>query len=122
MLRRLLTQADNKLPKLEKEESAESLPKNIKDMISLIRARYKGDYVRAPLKTVLKIVGALLYFVMIFDVVPDFIPGAGFVDDISVLLLTVRSVQKDLKAFRLWKESKKQEATISAPSEQKDDH
>lgn len=38
------------------------------------------------------IVGALAYFVLPTDAVPDFIPGAGYADDLSVLATAVGAV------------------------------
>lgn len=38
------------------------------------------------------IIGALAYFVIPTDAVPDFIPGAGYADDLSVLATAVGAV------------------------------
>jgi uncharacterized membrane protein YkvA (DUF1232 family) len=38
------------------------------------------------------LLGALAYFVLPFDVLPDFIAGVGFTDDASVLLLAIGTV------------------------------
>lgn len=45
-----------------------------------------------PLATKAKILGALGYFIAPVDVVPDFIPVAGFADDLAVLVYVVRQV------------------------------
>ncbi|TNE35299.1 MAG: DUF1232 domain-containing protein [Alphaproteobacteria bacterium] len=38
--------------------------------------------------------GALAYFIMPADVIPDFIAGIGFTDDASVLMAAMATVQK----------------------------
>ncbi|WP_169566091.1 YkvA family protein [Sneathiella limimaris] len=38
--------------------------------------------------------GALAYFIMPADVIPDFIAGLGFTDDASVLMAAISTVQK----------------------------
>ena len=47
-------------------------------------------------------IGALLYFILPFDAIPDFIPGIGYSDDLGVLLLAIATVAKyvtdDMKA------------------------
>jgi uncharacterized membrane protein YkvA (DUF1232 family) len=47
------------------------------------------------------VVSALLYFVVPLDSVPDFIPVAGFLDDIGIISLTVRYVGKQLRGYYL---------------------
>jgi uncharacterized membrane protein YkvA (DUF1232 family) len=47
------------------------------------------------------VVSALLYFIVPFDSIPDFVPVAGFLDDIGVISLTVRYVGKQLRAYYL---------------------
>ena len=49
-------------------------------------------YVRAVL------LGAVAYFVMPVDLVPDFIAGLGFTDDATVLLTAVQTVSSNLKS------------------------
>lgn len=47
------------------------------------------------------IIGALGYFILPLDLIPDFIPGAGYSDDIAALVLAVykvaRSITPDVK-------------------------
>ena len=41
-------------------------------------------------KTVM--IGALGYFIFPFDVVPDFVPGAGYTDDLGMLVAAIGTV------------------------------
>jgi uncharacterized membrane protein YkvA (DUF1232 family) len=43
------------------------------------------------------LIGALAYFVMPFDAIPDFIAGFGFTDDAAVLAMAIRLVSKHVK-------------------------
>jgi len=51
--------------------------------------------------TYLMIAGALAYAVMPMDVIPDFIPGMGFVDDAFVLSAILSKIAKEAERYRL---------------------
>lgn len=72
----------------------------------LLRAWKRGAYQGLSPRTVLALVGALLYLVSPVDLVPDFIPGIGFIDDAVVLAMLLQTLAQDLAAFRVWEQSR----------------
>src|SRR6185369_16668703 len=50
-----------------------------------------------PLKVKAALVGALAYFVLPFDVIPDMMPLLGFADDAAVLATALRLVASHMK-------------------------
>jgi uncharacterized membrane protein YkvA (DUF1232 family) len=50
-----------------------------------------------PSKVKAVLFAALAYFVMPFDVVPDFVAGLGFTDDAAVLAMAIGLVAKHIK-------------------------
>jgi uncharacterized membrane protein YkvA (DUF1232 family) len=58
----------------------------------LLAAYYCAFDASTPVQVKAALVGALAYFVLPFDVVPDFLPLVGFGDDAAVLLAAVRMV------------------------------
>ena len=68
----------------------------------LIRAWRDGSYTKVPWRSIIFATGALIYFVSPIDVIPDFIPFIGYVDDGLVIAWTVNAIRKDLEAFRDW--------------------
>ncbi|PWS30802.1 YkvA family protein [Pedobacter paludis] len=64
-----------------------------------------GDYTEIPKRSIIAIVGGLVYFLSPIDVLPDFVPVLGFIDDIFVLNLVYKQVLKDLEKYKIWKES-----------------
>jgi uncharacterized membrane protein YkvA (DUF1232 family) len=46
--------------------------------------------------------GAAVYFVVPVDLLPDALPGVGFVDDVLVIRAVVESVRDELERFRAW--------------------
>ena len=70
--------------------------------IRMIRAYISGEYRELPWRTLLILVAGILYFVTPLDLIPDFIPALGFVDDISVIFWIFKSFSDDLDRYREW--------------------
>ena len=64
-----------------------------------------GDYTEIPKRSIVAILGGLIYFLSPIDVVPDFIPVLGFIDDVFILNLVYKQVIKDLERYKIWKDS-----------------
>jgi uncharacterized membrane protein YkvA (DUF1232 family) len=73
-----------------------------------------GEYREVPWKSLTLIVAAVLYFVMPIDLIPDFLVGVGYVDDVAVLAWVMSAVGSDLEDFRRWEASRAQSATNHA--------
>ena len=71
-------------------------------LISLVKSYVKKEYREIPFGTIVAIVAALIYFLAPIDVIPDFIPGFGFVDDASVIAFCFLSCKHDLDNYRKW--------------------
>lgn len=63
---------------------------------SIVAAAYCAGDPATPARVKLLIVGALAYFVMPFDGVPDLLPILGFTDDAAVLAATIAAVRAHL--------------------------
>ena len=51
---------------------------------------------QTPVRARLTLIGALAYFVLPFDLVPDIIFGVGFLDDASILAAAIASVRSSI--------------------------
>ena len=58
------------------------------NQVQLIYRLFQDDRVPTILKVAVPL-GVALYFVMPLDLIPDFLPGLGQVDDVAVLLLAM---------------------------------
>jgi uncharacterized membrane protein YkvA (DUF1232 family) len=65
----------------------------------LIKAYVQGSYTKLPLVTLVKITAALLYFVMPFDFIPDFLPFVGFADDLAIVVWVGKAIKEELDEF-----------------------
>lgn len=74
-------------------------------MRRLIKAYANGQYREFPYTSIIKIVAAVVYFVSVVDLIPDFIPILGLTDDLAVLAWVYSSVKDDLQQFVDWEEA-----------------
>ena len=78
----------------------------VKTLLRMLRSYISGEYRQIPWKSLLMIIGSLIYFLMPIDLIPDFIPITGFADDISIILLVFNSINDDIEDFLDHEQSK----------------
>ncbi len=99
-LRGVIEQAVRKM-----ETHSEALKGVLDDLqliFHLVRAWLKGDYRDLSKKSLVVLVGALVYFLMPLDAIPDFIPGLGLMDDVTIVGLALTAVKTEIEKFREW--------------------
>lgn len=74
-----------------------------KIMIGMLKDIKNRVYPEIPWFTIATIVLALLYVFNPFDIIPDFIPGIGYIDDVSVLAIGTGWIESDLHKYLDWK-------------------
>jgi uncharacterized membrane protein YkvA (DUF1232 family) len=104
-LRKLFQDAVGKINHIPRGPFAETWP-YLMAMIRLIRAYHQGEYRDISSQNLLTIVAAILYFVSPFDVIPDWVPVFGHIDDALVVRLALKSVGGDLDTFMAWETSR----------------
>jgi uncharacterized membrane protein YkvA (DUF1232 family) len=70
--------------------------------LACLRDVARGHY-RLPWKTVAALSAALAYFLSPVDLIPDFIPVSGFIDDAAVLALVFGAAEADLRRYCEWR-------------------
>lgn len=78
---------------------------DIQAITRLLTAWAKGRYRVVPMRTLVALLGALLYFLMPLDAVPDFILALGFLDDAAIIARVIQIFRDDLNAFRQWEKN-----------------
>ena len=107
MLDRLLADSRDKIHELKLDTvSFDRIVNYLKVLIRMIRAYSNGSYRVIPWRTIVIIVAAVVYFVMPLDLIPDFIPVAGFVDDLGVLVWVFNSFGDEINEYLAWESSK----------------
>jgi uncharacterized membrane protein YkvA (DUF1232 family) len=74
----------------------------------LLQAWKSGSYKGVSVQTLVSIVAAILYFITPLDVIPDFIPGVGYIDDAAVIAWLISNISDDLDEFRSWEEGRRE--------------
>ena len=80
----------------------------IKVLVRLVKAYKNGSYREVQIQNVLLIVAALIYFVTPIDLIPDFIPITGLLDDFTVIVWVYNKVQEEIDRFLSWEKALKQ--------------
>lgn len=83
-------------------------------LISLVRDYYRGHYRQVPYRSIAAVVAGLLYVLNPVDLIPDFIPIIGYLDDAMVIAICLKLVESDLASYQAWK--RHQKPSTSAPA------
>jgi len=73
-------------------------------LIALVKAYIEKRYLDIPIGSIIAVVGALIYFLSPIDLLPDFFPAIGLVDDAAVIGVALKLVHDDVKEYKAWRE------------------
>lgn len=85
------------------------MTEDFKALLRLTRAHARGEYEDVSWETMVLVVAAILYLLSPADLIPDWIPGAGFLDDITVANFALHLVRGEIDRFREWESRREQE-------------
>ena len=98
----------NKSDEIEKKfRSRGPLQRFIDDgklLISAVKDYWTGTYRKWPWGTIAAVVFTLIYVLNPLDLVPDVLPIIGEVDDAAVVAACLFLVERDLMAYKQWKD------------------
>jgi uncharacterized membrane protein YkvA (DUF1232 family) len=100
-LRDLVREATRKAKSIPKAPFAD-LWAYLQAMLRLVRAYYRGEYRSVRFANLVLIIGAIIYVLDPLDLIPDWIPGLGFLDDATVLAFAVQKTRETLDDFKNW--------------------
>ena len=100
----ILRKEDKIKDQLENGRGLERYTSDLLLLMSLVKDYYQGNYRNIPYTTISAGVVGLLYIINPIDIVPDFIPFIGQVDDALVLKFCLKLMEKDLAKYKTWKD------------------
>ncbi len=101
-IQKLLHQVSEKWGQVSHSSYFQSAKAQLEVIIRMLKAYYHHEYRSFSRKTLVLLVLGLVYFVMPLDIIPDFIMGLGYVDDVTVILAIYKSLQEDIQEFLDW--------------------
>ena len=98
----------NKSEEIKKKFSTKGpLARFIEDgqlLITIVKDYWSGAYRQIPYGAIASIVFTLIYVLNPFDLVPDFLPLIGQLDDVAVMGACLMLVERDLHKYKDWKQ------------------
>ena len=107
-LKKLIEDVLKKLKEISSDKKTSAkLNDSLRLFIRIINAYTSKEYTYVPWKTICLIVAGLIYFIYPVDLIPDFIPVSGLIDDIALIAWIYESIHDDIDNFLEWEKSLK---------------
>jgi uncharacterized membrane protein YkvA (DUF1232 family) len=94
----LVGKAKEKLNK--NKEILDEVLEDLLTLFRLVKSYYNREYVEIKFQTMLIVIIGLIYFVVPTDLVPDFIPVIGLLDDITVIGWAMGHIKDEIEDFK----------------------
>ena len=79
---------------------------NVPLMISMVKSYITKEYTEVSPKVVISLVAAFLYLVKPRDLIPDYIPVVGMLDDLAILTAVLVICKPELETYAQWRAEK----------------
>jgi uncharacterized membrane protein YkvA (DUF1232 family) len=93
---------------LEDGQTVEAKTRHLGGVVEEVKLLWRllADYARgryrAPWRFIAAVGFAFLYLILPIDIIPDFLPGLGYLDDASVFGMVLRASQIEIAAYQAW--------------------
>ncbi len=104
-VKKVLDKANEITEKVVKSGPLQRFLKDVALLISMVKDYWSGAYREIPWWVIAAVVFTLLYVLSPIDLIPDFIPIIGLLDDALVIALCLALIEQDLLKYQEWKEA-----------------
>lgn len=102
-IQRVLDRASDIINKIVDTNPLKRFYQDVKLLIALIRDYKDGAYRKTPRWVIAVIVFVLLYVLNPMDLIPNFIPVLGLIDDAAVMAMCLAMTEQDILKYQNWK-------------------
>ena len=81
------------------------LVRNRKIVWQMLKDAFKGDY-KLSLLTIIALVASFVYIIFPLDILPDFIPVIGWIDDGAVIYFLAKRLLREAERYLQFKEQR----------------
>ncbi len=85
-----------------RELTVTAIRQQLQTLGRMVTAYARGHYRAIPVKTLLSLIAALIYFLNPVDLIPDALPGLGLTDDFAVLSWVYHHASNEVSTFLEW--------------------
>lgn len=80
-----------------------SFIEDVKLYFSMLKDFFTKKYTKVPVGTIVAVAATLLYVLAPIDLIPDFMPFVGFLDDAGIVTLCIKGFKADLETYKEFK-------------------
>ncbi len=91
---------ESKINKILKNPELIKFVEDVKLYFRMLRDIVTGKYKKIPFGTIATIVCTLLYVLNPQDIIPDYIPVIGYIDDAFIIRMSLRFTQFDVQKYK----------------------
>jgi uncharacterized membrane protein YkvA (DUF1232 family) len=102
---KVLDKAEELKSKFQNKSRLSQYWEDFKLLFSMIKDYYNKKYTTVPWYVISAIGGTLLYVLSPIDLIPDFIPFIGYIDDSAVFAFCLNRVSAEVAKYKEWKKS-----------------
>ena len=84
---------------------ATGLVESVQRLVRLVKAYAGGTYRGVDKSNMVLVVAAILYFLSPIDIIPDYIPVVGLLDDITLITWIITTLGEELDRFEAYEDS-----------------